>query len=389
MRSKLEKRLGDYLTVGPSDDKKKWADGLTVAIAVLGSLILFIYSWTQRSNPAFDEKGLVAGLGLAGAFGLLTFLLCFIFLTVKLIHAGIRALIKFIIIQPAKNTWKLIISFTMNSWLIKQVIRIGKRWLAWWEYIGFETSIKPFLSYLEPELEPPISNVTELTQLHLDEKYNDQEFIQNVIARYQRLGTVLALPWITGWFVLTFLPGTILLPVLSKVSPYLSNLYIYFFIFIWIPACLGGFWALIGAILRRQHTWRKPLWELMKQEYVDQLADSVNLEAQSTLQERIDTLRSTYQRELRRYRQLEQDARSTEHSIDWINRLSREEQNSALRLFEMQHQRIQEEVARREKAQLPKRTVRDFAINVAAGLFGALLAYAIGLCGRYVFNYLW
>lgn len=379
IRSQLKKQLGDLITVGPSDAKKKWADRLTFAIAMLGSLILFIYSWKQRSDPSFDEKGIIAYFGFLSAFVLLFLLIYFIILTVKLIHDGIRALIRLVLIRPAKKVGQLSTSFVMNLWLTKQVIKLGKRWLAWWEYIGFETSIKPFLSYLEPEIEPPIANVTELTQLHLDEKYNNQEFIQNVIARYQRLGTVLALPWITGWFVLTFLPGTILLPVLSQVSPYLSNLYIYFFIFIWIPACLGGFGALIGAVLRRQHTWRKPLWELMKQEYVDRMADSVNLQAQSTLQERIDTLRVAYQQELVRYQQLQQDARKTEHSMEWINRLTHEDQESALWLFERQTKRFQEEIAKREKAQLPQRNVRDFTINVIAGLFGAFLMYAIGL----------
>jgi ABC-type transport system involved in cytochrome bd biosynthesis fused ATPase/permease subunit len=192
---------------------------------------------------------------------------------------------------------------------------------------------------------------------------------------------ILILPWFAGWAVVSFLPAAtifILLPTIAEVLPGLSIILFLFVIFIWIPACLGGFKALGGANLRRQATWEKPLWELMKQEYINQMADSVNLQAQSTLQERIDALRSTYQQELVSYQQLQQDARKTEHSMNWINHLSREEQDSALWLFEMQNKRIQEESDKREKAQFRKKTAWDITVDVAASILFAILVYFLG-----------
>lgn len=382
MQSQPKKLLEKFITSGPSDSQTKWADRLMLVMAVMGSLIIFLYSWTQRSDPSFDERGFVAALGFLGALGLVLFLLYFLVLTVKLILSGFRALIQSIVIKPIKSLWEFTTASITSSWLAKQVKRVIKRWLTRWESIGFKTSIKPFLSYLEPEIDPPIADVTELTLIHLDEKHNNQEFIKNVIARYQRLGMILALPLMGGWLVLTFLPG-IILPAISRVSPHISSLYAFFLIFIWIPACLVGFRALVGVPLRRQSTWRQSLGELMKQEYVDRLADSLNLEAQSTLQERMESLRAIYQRELIRYQQLQQDARETELSINWINRLSQEDQNSALSLFETLNRRILEEIAQREKAQQSQKTRRDILVNLAAsGIFSILtgiLGFLVGL----------
>lgn len=378
IRSQLKKQLGDLITVGPSDAKKKWAERVSFAIFILGSLILFIYSWQQRSDPSFDEKGIIAGLGMAGAFGLLSLLVYFIILTVKLIQDGIRALIQFVIIRPAKSLGKHGTSFVMDSWIAKQVIKIVKRWLAGWEYIGFETSVKPFLSYLEPELSTRIIDVTELTQIHLDESHDNQVFIELVVDRYQRLATIMIVPLLFGYFIVLFLPGILALPIV-RTWPILFLPFLILFFFVWIPSVIVGWRAYGNALVKRRDAWITRNWERLRQEQVNQIIQEASIQTETTLQARIDALRLAYQQELTRYGQLQQETRLVEDALQWFNRLSSEDQNSALWLFELQHNRIQEEIARRERSQLPKRTARDFIINVVAGLFGAFLTYVYGL----------
>jgi len=385
MDSKLKNILVEYITLGFPKNKQKFVERLFDTITIIVSLFFVIQAfpiavqsgWQLQSSPLFEANQIVLFAGFMGSFILFAYLIAVISKTVKLIKSTLRSIIQIIVITPVQNVRRFTASFVKNSWPIKQIEKYYKRWLDYCENLGFVTSIKPFLMYLEPNMIVQISDFTQLTELYVDVQQENKEYIQQVLDRYQRLAMLLVVPVMLGFFVLLVLPGIIFPVAVLSSLVFLTSFILYFVV--WIPAIFIGFKAFMNAHIKRRDAWFMRLWKLAQQEQLNELAESSNFEIQKTLQERIDALRSIYQQELDRYHELQQSARKTETSLDWINRLSREEQNTALWLLEIQYKRIQEENARREKAQLPKRTAWDFAINVAAGLFGALLTYALGL----------
>jgi hypothetical protein len=387
MVQKLKDFLADLITVGLPESEQKWAEKLLLITVVFISLVVFIYSfpvlvnstWPLSLDPDFEEKKNVLGIGLISALILFIFLVYFIVETLRLITAGIRILFQMLVTNPARKVWQFITHAVVNFWLTKQLLRTRKRWLDYWKYVGFETEIKPFLSYLEPEVAVPISRVTELDQLHLDEKYETKEFIQQVIKRYQRLGMLLIIPLMVGFAVFMMLPVILIVPVLTRFLPGLVLIFILLYILVWLPVSYEAFRAYIEASVQRMDTWRLRHWELLKQEKATEISESMALQTQSSHQERTDALRAVYQQEFARYQQLQQNVRQAEEVLNRVNNLSTEDQESILWLLEVLNSQREMKLAQIEKSQRPKRIATDFMINVLAGLFGALIMYIYGL----------